>query len=164
MNTNWLRHNAFRAGISVKGFDGVLETAGGVLLWFLKPSSFSWLQIFWLRQLAHSRHNFIAVHMLNMSERLASSDPVFASIYLLSHGLIKVVLAIALWLDELWAYPLAIAVFGGFCVYQVYRYTHTHSEALLWLTAFDLAVVYLTWVEYRAHASQRKAVGVPVSE
>jgi uncharacterized membrane protein len=164
MKVHSLQHNAFRAGISVKGFDGILETVGGVLLWFVRPSSFAWLQNFWLHQISYSRHNFIAVHMLHMSQRLASSDPVFASIYLLSHGLIKVILAIALWLDELWAYPLAISVFGAFCVYQVYRYTHTHSEALLWLTVFDVAVVVLTWQEYRLRASTRKAVSVPASE
>jgi uncharacterized membrane protein len=53
---------------------------------------------------------------------------------------------------------------GAFCVYQVYRYTHTHSEALLWLTVFDVAVVVLTWQEYRLRASTRKAVSVPASE
>ena len=111
-------------------------------MWFVRPSSFSLAaETFWLQQLSYSRHNFIAVHMLHLSERLASSDPTFMLLYLLSHGLIKVVLAIALWLDELWAYPLAISVFGAFCVYQVYRYTHTHSESLLWLTVFDIAVV-----------------------
>jgi uncharacterized membrane protein len=164
MNAKSLQHDAFRAGISAKGFDGILETVGGALLWFVKPSSFAWMQTFWLHQLSYSRHNFVAVHMLHMSQRLASSDPVFASIYLLSHGLIKVVLAVALWLDELWAYPLAIVIFGGFCVYQVYRYTHTHSEALLWLTVFDVAVVILTWAEYRAQASARRALSVSAAE
>jgi uncharacterized membrane protein len=164
MKPNWLQHSAFRAGIGIKGFDGVLEAVGGLLLWFVKPSSFSWMETFWLGLLAQNRHNFIAVHMLHMSERLSSSDPVFASIYLLSHGLVKVVLAIALWMNELWAYPLAIAVFSGFCVYQVYRYTFTHSESLIWLTVFDLGVVVLTWREYRLQAMSRKAVSVSVSD
>jgi len=164
MKTNWLQHNAFRAGISVKGFDGVLETLGGVLLWFVKPSSFAWLETFWLRVLAQNRHDFIAVHMLHMSQRLSSSDPVFASFYLLTHGLIKVILAVVLWMNELWAYPLAITVFGAFCVYQVYRYTHTQSEALIWLTVFDIGVVILTWREYRLQASARKAVSVSASD
>jgi uncharacterized membrane protein len=164
MNAKFLQHEAFRAGIGVKGFDGIVETLGGVLLWFVKPSSFAGIENFWSQQLAYSRHDFIAVHMLHISERLASSDPVFASIYLLSHGLIKVILAVALWLNELWAYPLAIAIFGGFCVYQVYRYTFTHSEALLWLTVFDIAVVVLTWKEYRVRASERKVPSVSVAD
>lgn len=164
MNTKSLQHSAFRAGISLKGFDGVLETTGGVLLWFVNPSSLSWMQVFWLQELARDPHDFIAFHLLRVSERLAGGDPVFASIYLLSHGLIKVVLAIALWMDRLWAYPLAIFVFGGFCVYQVYRYTFTHSAALLWLTVFDAAVVYLTWREYRVEAAARKTVSAAASE
>ena len=164
MKANWLQHNAFRAGITAKGFDGALETLGGILLWFVKPSSFAWLETFWLRVLAQNRHDFIAVHMLRMSERLTSSDPVFASFYLLSHGLFKVILAVVLWMNELWAYPLAIAVFSAFCVYQVYRFTHTHSEALIWLTVFDIGVVVLTWREYRLQATARKALSVSVSD
>jgi uncharacterized membrane protein len=157
MKANWLQHNAFRAGIGVKCFDGVVEILGGVLVWFMKPSWFTSLETFWLHLLAQSRHDFIAMHMLRMSERLTSSDPVFASFYLLSHGLIKVILAIVLWMNELWAYPLAIAVFSAFCVYQVYRYTFTHSEGLIWLTVFDVGVVILTWREYRLQAIARKA-------
>jgi uncharacterized membrane protein len=157
MKPNWLQHNAFRAGIGIKCFDGVLESVGGILLWFVKPSSFAWLETFWLRMLAQSHHDFVAEHMLRISERLSGSDPVFASFYLLSHGLIKVVLAIVLWMNELWAYPLAIAVFSAFCVYQVYRYAFTHSEALMWLTVFDVGVVILTWREYRLQATTRKA-------
>lgn len=162
MNAHSLQHDAFRAGIGVKGFDGILETLGGVLLWFVKPSSFAWLQTFWLGLLAQNRHDFIAEHMLRISERLTGRDPVFASVYLLSHGLIKVILAIVLWMNELWAYPLAIAVFSAFCVYQVYRFTHTHSEALVWLTVFDVGVVILTWREYRLQASGRKTAGASV--
>ena len=164
MNASSLQHDAFRAGIGVKGFDGILETAGGVLLWFVKPSSLDWMQAFLLRHISHDPHDFIAAHLFHVSQRFVSGDPVFASFYLLSHGLIKLVLATALWFNQLWAYPLAISVFGGFCIYQVYRYTHTHSEALLWLTVFDVAVVVLTWREYRLQASVRRAPSVPVPE
>jgi uncharacterized membrane protein len=164
MNAKSLQHDAFRAGIGVKGFDGVIETAGGMLLWFVNPSSFDWMQAFLLRHLSNDPNDFIAVHLLHVSQKLVSGDPVFASLYLLAHGLIKVILAIALWLNRLWAYPLAITVFGGFCVYQIYRYTHTHSAALLWLTVFDLAVVALTWREYRSRASESRLASVPVAE
>lgn len=168
MKANWLQHNAFRAGIGVKCFDGVVEILGGVLVWFVKPSWFTWFETFWIHLLVQNRHDFIAGHMLRLSERLTTSDPVFACFYLLSHGLVKVILAIALWMNELWAYPLAIAVFSAFCVYQVYRFSHTYSEALIWLTVFDIGVVILTWREYRLQASARKeparAVGASISE
>ena len=73
----------------------------------------------------------------------------FASLYLLSHGLVKVVLVICLWLNKLWAYPLTIAVFAAFMVYQIYRFTYTHSLALIILTLFDGLLIFLTWKEYQ---------------
>jgi uncharacterized membrane protein len=157
MNAKSLLRGTFRTGITIKGIDGVLETVGGLLVWFIKPSSMSWtIQMLCQHELSRDPHDVIAAHLLHVSERIANSDPLFASLYLFSHGLVKVVLAIALWLDELWAYPLAIFVFGAFSVYQVYRYSHTHSATLLVLTVFDVAVVYLTWQEYRQQKSERK--------
>ena len=48
-----------------------------------------------------------------------------------------------------WAFPLAIAAFTAFVVYQFYRYSHTHSFWLLVLSATDIVVIILTWMEYR---------------
>jgi uncharacterized membrane protein len=70
-------------------------------------------------------------------------------------------LSALLWMNELWAYPLAIGVFSAFSVYQVYRFTHTHSITLLLLTVFDLLIVYLTWEEYRVEKSRRSAPAKP---
>ena len=158
MNLKSLLRGTFRAGVSMKGIDGLLEAVGGVLLWFIKPSEMSWtIQALCQHELSRDPHDFFAAHLLHVSERLAHGDPIFASIYLLSHGLVKVLLAIALWLDELWAYPLAIAIFSAFGVYQVYRYTHTHAIVLLALTVSDAAIVWLTWAEYRVQKSARGA-------
>jgi uncharacterized membrane protein len=158
MNLKSLLRGTFRAGVTMKGVDGLLEAIGGVLLWFIKPSEMSrTLQALFQHELSRDPHDFIAAHLLHLSERLARGDPVFASIYLLSHGLVKVLLAVALWLNELWAYPLAIMVFSAFGVYQVYRYSHTHSIVLLVLTVSDAAIVWLTWAEYRVQKSARGA-------
>jgi len=158
MNRKAILHDTFRVGITMKGFDGVLETIGGVLLWFISPASLgSTLQTICMHELSRNPHDFIVRHLLHLSIRLAHSQAFFASLFLLSHGVVKVVLAIALWLDELWAYPVAIAVFGGFGVYQVYRYTHSHSMTLFVLTVFDVIVIALTWWEYRAQLSLREA-------
>src|ERR1700723_3698820 len=154
MNLKSLLRGTFRAGVSMKGIDGLLEAIGGVLLWFIKPSEMSWtIQTLCQHELSRDPHDFIADHLLHVSQRLAHGNPIFASIYLLSHGLVKVLLAIALWLDELWAYPLAIVIFTAFGVYQIYRYTHTHAIVLLVLTVSDAAIVWLTWAEYRVQKS-----------
>ena len=158
MNPKSILRATFRTGITMKGIDGLLETIGGVLLWFISPSALSApIQALCQHELSRDPHDFIAGHILHISEKLAHRDPLFASLYLLSHGVVKVILAIALWLDELWAYPVAIFVFTAFGVYQTYRYTHTHSFTLLALTIFDAIVVWLTWEEYRVQKAEREA-------
>lgn len=158
MTSKALLRDAFRTGITMKGVDGLLEALGGVLLWFIKPSAMSRaLRVLSLHELSRDPHDFIGIHLLHISEKLAHSDPTFASIYLLTHGLTKAVLAAALWLNELWAYPLAIFVFSLFSVYQIYRYNHTHSIALLLLTVFDVSIIWLIWAEYRVQKAAREA-------
>jgi len=151
-----LLRDVFRAGITMKGIDGLLEIIGGVLLWFVKPRAMGGaLRALSLHELSRDPHDFIGIHLLHVSERLAHSSPLFASLFLVSHGLAKVGLAVALWLNELWAYPLAIGVFSAFGLYQMYRISHTHSIALAILTVFDALIVWLTWREYRLQKSKR---------
>ena len=152
-------HETFRASITLKGIDGILEAIGGVLLWFVNPASVTAFSMaLFEHELPLDHHDFIAIHVLHFSEKLANGGKVFPSIYLISHGLIKAVLVTALWFDALWAYPLTIAVFGSFCVFQMYRFTHTHAISLALLTVFDLLIIYLTWAEYRAQL-ERKTKG-----
>jgi uncharacterized membrane protein len=56
----------------------------------------------------------------------------------------------ALLKNKLWAYPLAMIIFGAFIIYQLYRFTLTHSIGLIALSIFDVAVVWLIRLEYRA--------------
>jgi uncharacterized membrane protein len=145
-----LLHDSFRAGITIKGIDGILEAIGGIILFFVKPAALSHIALKFLElDLPFDRHEFITVHLSRAVENLADGGKYFASVYLLAHGLIKAVLVIALWFDVLWAYPATIFVFGVFCVYQVHRFMHTHSIALLLITFFDLLIIWLTWREYR---------------
>ncbi len=164
MKASSLLHGTFRTGITLKGIGGLMETAGGVLLWFISPAALS-AMVRNLLEREEQRHpyNFIASHFLHLARDIGHADPMFASLYLLSHGVVKTILVIALWFNKYWAYPLTIAVFGGFMAYQVYRYTHTHSFALMALTIFDAAVVWLTWHEYQAQRKKRAKAAKPPS-
>jgi uncharacterized membrane protein len=75
---------------------------------------------------------------------------VFAAIYLLSHGVAKVVLVVAVLRDQTWAYPGMIGLLLAFIVYQVYRLALDPTVGLALLTLFDAFVVVLTWKEYKA--------------
>ena len=151
-------HDSFRVGITLKGIGAILEAAGGVLLWFVRPAALNKIAFAFLDyDLPLDRHDFIATHLFRATMHLASGSKHFASLYLLTHGLIKLALVAALWLDVLWAYPVTIFVFGVFSAYQVYRFTHTHSVALILLTVFDVLIIWLTWQEYQGQKRVRRA-------
>jgi uncharacterized membrane protein len=145
----WLLHGSFRAGITLKGIDGILEAVGGVFLWFVHASALNRFARISLRHdLPFDRHEFVTNHLFHATEHLATARH-FIAIYLVLHGVIKAALVTALWFDAPWAYPLTIAVFSVFSGYQLYRFTHTHSLALLLITILDALIIYLTWWEYR---------------
>jgi uncharacterized membrane protein len=149
-----LLHESFRAGITLKGIDGLLEAIGGVILWFVKPAALNKIALKFLEfDLPFDRHEFILTHLYRATELLANGSKHFAALYLLIHGLIKAVLVTALWFDALWAYPLTIFIFSMFCVYQVHRFLYTHSIAMLLITIFDMLIIYLTWREYHDQKS-----------
>ena len=164
-----LLDQSFRAGIAIKGFDGLLECIGGVLIWFVKPSSLNeFFRVAVLHDLPGKYDEIILAHLFHWTQSLAQGGKVFASAYLITHGLSKAILVAGLWMNKLWAYPLTIVVFGIFCVYQMHRYTHTHSIFLVLLTIFDLILMYLTWKEYvklkRERDERKGAVAAKPSE
>ena len=60
---------------------------------------------------------------------------------------------IAVFRDQLWAYPAMIALLGAFIGYQLYRIVLDPTIPLTMLTLFDAFVVWLTWREYQAKRS-----------
>ena len=75
----------------------------------------------------------------------------FGAIYLLSHGIAKIVLVALVLRDKLWAYPWLIVLLLAFIGYQLYRITAVHfSAGLTALTIFDAFLVWPTWREYRS--------------
>jgi uncharacterized membrane protein len=73
----------------------------------------------------------------------------FAAVYLVWHGVVKVGLVIALLQKRFWAYPAALVAFGLFLVYQLSRYAQTRSAWLLVLSVVDVFVIVITWLEYK---------------
>ena len=156
MNSLGFLKASFRTGITLKGIDGLLEAVGGVLLWFIKPEQLgTTLQAIFEHELLRDPHDFLARHLLHSSEKIAQSDPMFASIFLLSHGLVKALLSALLWMNKLWAYPLAMVIFTAFAIFGIFRFTHTHSTLLLVIALFDLLIVWLTWEEYGVEKQKR---------
>lgn len=141
----------FRITIALKGLDGLLEVVVGAFLLFVSADSISRLvRSITAHELAQDPTDFVARHLLNSVGHLHRGATIYSAVYLLAHGVAKVVLVGLVLRNKLWAYPLMIALLLAFIGYQVYQLTSRLSIALVLLSLFDALVVWLTWREYRS--------------
>jgi uncharacterized membrane protein len=148
-----LTDRAFRIGLLLKGFDGLLECIGGIYLLLINPEQINrWARYLTQGELSRDPHDFIASHILKTAHELTGASLVFGAAYLLSHGIIKLVLVIEVIRNHLWAYIALLVVTSLFVVYQVYRLVvNGFSLGMFLLTIFDLVIIYLTQKEYGRH-------------
>jgi uncharacterized membrane protein len=148
----------FRIGLLLKAADGVLEIVGGALLLFVPPSTIDRIaRALTAHELSEDPQDRLAHYILHTTGHLSSGATLFAAVYLLSHGVSKVVLVVLVLRDKLWAYPWLIALLGVFIVYQLYVLVFVKfSWSLTALTVFDILLVWLTWREYQAKRARRE--------
>ena len=156
---------AFDIGVILKGLDGLLEIAGGLLLLAIPLTTIRHLLI-WVtgKELSEDPKDFVATHLVHLAETLSVRGYRLTIAYLLVHGGVKLFLVVMLLRRRLWAYPVAIVVFVLFGVYQVYQYTFSHSLLLAALTVLDVAVIVLTVWEYRILLRQGREAAAPEPE
>lgn len=143
-------HLTFEISILMKGIHSILEIVGGFLILFITKAEVVSLLGFLINgELEEDPRDFVAHYLIKSANNFSLSGQQFASLYLLSHGIIKFFVIWGLYKKKLWAYPTSIIVFSLFIIYQVYRYTFTHSVWLLVFTLFDIIVILLTIHEYR---------------
>ncbi|HET8581271.1 MAG TPA: DUF2127 domain-containing protein [Candidatus Paceibacterota bacterium] len=142
-------HLFFVVSLWAKGLFALSEIIGGIAAFFITKQFLVDIAL-WItkHEFAEDPHDVIANYFLHSVQNLSIGAQDFAAIYLLGHGVIKLWLIIGLLRERLWYYPTALVVFGLFIVYQLYRYTFTHSIWLLLITVIDLIVIGLTWHEW----------------
>ena len=142
-------HVSFEVSLILKGINGLLELIGGSLLLFVPPERITqFLQLITYRELLQDPDDKIANYLLNIAHTLSLSSKLFAALFLLSHGIVKLFLIIALLKKKHWAYPITVIIFSIFTLYQVYRFILFGSLAMLFFVIVDLFVITLTWLEY----------------
>lgn len=158
-----LLDRSFQTSITLKGIDGLLEIIGAILVLVANQARVnSFVDVITRHSLARNPNAFIATHLLHASQGIVGHARYFLFFYLVSHGLTKVVLVAALWLNRMWAYPAMILLLISFIVYQLYRMTFAPSWFLVLLTLFDAVVIWLTWAEYeKQRALKMQKVGDP---
>jgi uncharacterized membrane protein len=143
-------HQVFAISVSLKGLHALFEIAAGIALYLTSTETIvGWISNWSNREIAEERHDWIANQLLRFAETFSVAKHDFFAFYLLSHGIVKIVLVYGLLKEKLWAYPASFVVFGAFIAYQLYRYSFTHEISLILLSIFDLFVIALAVHEYR---------------
>jgi uncharacterized membrane protein len=144
----------FRIGVALKGVDGLLEvTSGLALLVFPVARLQAWVATIAQYEIGEDKHALIATFILHLDNKINPHIQLFAVIYLLAHGSIKLFLVVALLKQRYRLYPYAIAFLVIFIVYQAYLISINRSITLALLTLFDCSIATLTYIEWRRHRS-----------
>lgn len=145
----------FHISILIKGLISFGEVVAGLLVLFIPFSTFTdFASRIATNELEEgssnlSITNFLASHLVDYIHGIPSISSTFLAMYLLSRGLIKVVLIYAMLKNKIAAYPLSLIVLGLFVAYQMHEIFIEYSGTILALTIFDLIVMWFIWAEYK---------------
>jgi uncharacterized membrane protein len=141
-------HKVFIVSLVLKGLNSLLEILGGIL--FLFTGSVTAILSLLIRgELIEDPTDFVATQIQHFLPYFSTHGQLYASVYLFSHGIIKIILVVSLLRNKLWAYPATIVTLFLFIAYQLYRQSYGFSAILILLTLFDILIVSLTWHEYK---------------
>lgn len=144
-----IEHIVFWTGILLKTADAVLEVVGGIALLFISAQTINNVVHGLVQpELAEDPGDLLARYILKLMGHVSPTSKMFAVVYLLVHGAVKLVIVGTIWLRQLWGYPLAGAVFSAFAVYQMVRFAYTYSIMMILLTVLDVIIIALLWPEY----------------
>ncbi len=143
-------HRIFEVSVLLKGAHALIECVGGVVLYAVNTATISTLvRLATQSELVEDPNDLVATYLLQAAQGLSLGSKQFYAFYLLSHGLVKLLLVIGLLRNRLWSYPASLVALALFIVYQLYRYSYTQALGLIVLTVFDIFVMALIWHEYR---------------
>ena len=152
-------HKLFELSILIKGVSAFTETLGGVLLFFVTPTSINKvISFFSLDELSDDPGDVVVHSFVRFAHSISIHTTTFAALYLLSHGIVKLILVVFLFQKKMWAYPASIIALIIFIAYQTYQYLLHPSPILIALTIFDVIVIALIYNEYlsvRKHGFKR---------
>ncbi len=148
-NEEKIEHELFDITLLLKGIHALIEIVGGISTFLISPGFiFKLVNIISLGELTEDPLDSFARFLLKSAHSFSGGTKQFVAFYLLSHGIINLILVIGLFKKKIWAYHFSFPVLAIFALYQMYRYIYHHSLWLIILTVIDFVVIWLIWKEY----------------
>ena len=101
-----------RSASSLKGLHALFEIVGGIALYLTSTATIlGWIDRFTADELSQDPDDWVANHLFKFGQTFSVAQHDFFAFYLLSHGIVKIVLVYGLLKEKLWAYPASFVVF-----------------------------------------------------
>jgi uncharacterized membrane protein len=157
MNFDTIRHSKYfeliyRIGVAIKGMDGLVELIAGLALVISPSIVHTILMNLMGRAQVHDGKAFyvISEYIARLDNDLTKSGLLFLTIFLIGHGVVKLVLVYCLLRRYIHAYPYALSVLCLFLLYQLYVLVQDPLSIGMWLfTILDIVIIWLVWGEYK---------------
>ena len=150
-------HRAFWLSLFLKGLDGLLQLLGGIVVLFFEPGTLGKTYRYLTRFLmGHRTDNPEAQFIRDAAHSFHMSTEILVFVYLVSHGIIKVLLVYGLLKERLWVFPAALAGFGFFLVLEIFRISqhfYWAIAALMCIDVFVITMVILEWKKVKRQAA-----------
>lgn len=141
----------YLVGVGLKGVDGLVELITGLALLISPVILHQILQA--LLGEAHEHTStvarYIAENIAHVDGDLARGGTTFLMLFLITHGIIKIVLVYCLIRELTWAYPYALAVLTLFLIYQIYACFVTPGLVVTFFAVLDAIIIWLVWGEWQ---------------
>ena len=134
----------FYVGLAIKMVSALVEFIGGLVMIILNNE---WINSF-IRSIATPELREDPKDVL-MNHFITFSTQHSVAIYMLIHGMTKLIVIHLLWKKKVWAYPFAVIVFGLFIVYEIYKYLNSQSAILLPIIIIDIVIIIMIILEYK---------------
>jgi uncharacterized membrane protein len=150
-NKKSLAHIAYLVTILIKGFFGLLEFTGGVIIATFGPQRLNTLVLQWTNpELYEARQNELILLLRHGVHELAQSKGYFVIFYLFVHGTLKMAITgVLLRGHGAWIFPFASVILLGFIGFFCYDLSHSWSNWVLGLALFDTFTLALVLNEWR---------------
>ncbi|SHI67460.1 DUF2127 domain-containing protein [Parasporobacterium paucivorans] len=148
----------FYAGLAIKAINALIEFVGGLMMIVLNHDWLNRLiRLVAIPELREDPNDFIMNYLVRLGQNLSINSQHSVAIYMLLHGITKLIVIWFLWKKKTWAYLPAVAVFGLFIAYEIYSYVHTQSPIMVPIIIIDVAIIVLIILEYiRLKAGKEK--------
>jgi uncharacterized membrane protein len=149
----------FRIGLIVKGVDSLFEVAGGILL--MMPTRLARYITVIAEHEVYRHHEALAGRLDNIADSVEMHASMGEAVYLLLHGLAKVILIAAVFKGKRWGYTGLIGVLSFFALVELTRAITAHEVFTALFAALDVFVVVLISKEYRALPAKEVKEQIP---